>query len=138
MTRRWAAVVVFLASVLYLVAIFRGSALTLQSVLGLPAEIYGVSSYVWAVAAVFAVVTSYTLLGGFESVVLTDAVQGVLMIGGAVGIAVAVQHHGGGLDSILQNLRSQDPAFVSWQGKMSLLTILGLNLSVAIKYIVEL
>ena len=135
--RRWAAAVVFLASVLYLVAIFRGSALTLQSVLSLPAEISGVSSYVWAVAVVFIVVTSYTLLGGFESVVLTDALQGVLMIGGAVGIAAAVQHHGGGLNSILQNLRSQDPAFVSWHGKMSLLTILGLNLSVAIKYIVE-
>jgi SSS family transporter len=127
--RRAAAVVVVTASVLFLVAVYKGSALALQAFLGL--------DYTHAAVAIFIVVTSYTLVGGFRSVVLTDAVQAVLMLAGAVVMFFAVIHHGGGLPAILGELRAQDPALVSWQGNMSLGAILGLSLAGGMKLLVD-
>jgi len=127
--RRLAAVIICFASIAYLVAIYRGAALALENLLDVP--------YVWAAAAIFLVVTAYTLAGGFESVVLTDSIQGLLMVVGAVGMAAAVLWLGGGPAAMLDSLHRQDPAWTSWQGKMPLATVLALNLSVGLKYLVE-
>ena len=127
--RRAAAVVICGASVLYLVAVYKGSALALEQFLGIPYE-----SAAWAI---FVVVTLYTLAGGFRSVVLTDAVQGALMAVGSVAIVVVVVTRGGGLGSILDNIREQDPALVSWQGKMPLMAILGLAFAGGMKLLVD-
>jgi len=127
--RRTAAVIVCFASIAYLVAIYRGSALALENLLTMPFE--------WAAVIVFLVVTAYTLAGGFESVVLTDALQGLLMVLGAIGMAGALLWQGGGLGAMLEELHSRDPAWTSWEGKMPLSMVLALNLSVALKYLVE-
>lgn len=127
--RRTAGVVVCFASIIYLVALYRGSAIALSSMLGMP--------YAWAVIIIFAVVTAYTLAGGFESVVLTDAMQGVLMVTGAVALAVAVIMKGGGLANVMASLHEQDPELVSWRGKMPLTTILGIQIAVGMKCLVE-
>ena len=127
--RRVAAGIIAVASIIYLVAIYKGSALALTGILAMDYEV--------AVAAIFVVVTAYTLAGGFQSVVLTDAVQGTLMVVGAVGIAVALVIRGGGLGPMLDAMQAEDPALVSWSGKMPILTILGLSLAVGIKYVVE-
>ena len=95
--RRLAAAVIFIAGTVYLVAVYKGSALALQGFLGL--------DYRVAIVAVFLVVTSYTLAGGFRAVVLTDAVQGLLMAVGAVVMLVAVLYQGGGLPAVLEELR---------------------------------
>ena len=127
--RRVAAVIIVFASIVYLVAIYKGSALALTGMLDLPYEL--------AVVIILLVVTAYTLAGGFQSVVLTDAVQGTLMVLGAVGMAVALLIRGGGLGSMLEAIEARDPALLSWSGNMPVLTILGLSLAVGLKYVVE-
>ena len=127
--RRISAVVIFGAAVLYLIAVYKGSALALQQFLGL--------NYHVAAVAIFLVVTAYTLAGGFRSVVLTDAVQGLLMVVGAVVMLIAVLYRGGGLEAILDQVQAQDPELVSWQGKMPILAILGLSLAGGMKLLVD-
>jgi len=127
--RRAAGAVVCFASIIYLVALYRGSALALASMLGMP--------YAWAAIIIFFVVTAYTLAGGFESVVLTDALQGLLMVAGAVALAAAVIIKGGGPASVMASLHEQDPALVSWRGRMPLTTILGIQIAVGMKCLVE-
>ena len=127
--RMASAAVIFAASVLYLIAVYKGSAHSLEQFLGLP--------YSWSAVAIFLVVTAYTLAGGFRSVVLTDAVQGLLMAVGAVALLVAVLVKGGGLAAILDTLRDQDPRLVSWEGKMPLMAILGLALAGGVKLMVD-
>ena len=127
--RRASALVIVVASTLYLTAIYKGSALALQQFLGL--------EYRTAAVAIFIVVTAYTVAGGFRSVVLTDAVQGLLMAIGAIAMLVAVVAQGGGVGAILETLRAQDPNLVSWKGNMPLMAILGLALSGGVKLLVE-
>ena len=129
MLRRVAAVIIVIASVIYLVAIYQGSALALKSFLGL--------SYERCVLLVFIVVTGYTLAGGFKSVVLTDALQGSLMVVGAVGMLIALLIKGNGLGLMLEQLQTRDAGLVSWQGNLPLVNVLGLALAVGIKYVVE-
>ena len=126
--RRSAAVIILVASI-YLVAIYQGAALALASFLDL--------DYQLCVLLVFLVVTGYTLAGGFQSVVLTDALQGSLMVIGAVGMFIALLYKGGGLGEMLQQVEQQDPALVSWQGNLPLMAVLGYALAVGIKYVVE-
>lgn len=127
--RRVAGGIICFASIAYLVAVYRGAALALDQLLDIP--------YLTAVVLIFAIVTAYTLVGGFESVVLTDSLQGLLMVIGAVGMAVSIVWLGGGLGPLLDRVRDVDPALTSWQGKLPLSTILALNLSVGLKYLVE-
>jgi SSS family transporter len=127
--RRISALVIFVASGLYLVAVYKASALALQQFLGL--------EYRLAAAAICVVVTAYTLAGGFRSVVLTDAVQGLLMAFGSVALFIAVVVEGGGLTAILETVRHQDPNLVSWQGNMPLGAILGLSIAGAMKLLVD-
>jgi SSS family transporter len=127
--RRAAAVVIFAASTVYLVAVYKGSAMALERFLGLRYEL--------AALVIGVVVTGYTLAGGFRSVVLTDAVQGLLMAVGAVAIAAAVLAQGGGPAALLETVRHKDPALVSWHGKMPLASILGLALAGGLKFLVE-
>lgn len=112
--RRIAAVIIFGAAALYLVAVYKGSALALQQFLGL--------DYKVAAVAVFFVVTTYTLAGGFRSVVLTDAVQGLLMAVGAVVIFVAVLYKGGWArsDSGSGEDAGSGPCFVARENAFSL------------------
>ena len=127
--RRVSALVIFVAAGLYMVAVYKGSALALQQFLGL--------EYHLAAVAVFVVVTAYTLAGGFRSVVLTDAVQGLLMAFGSVVLFVAVIIKGGGLTAIVDTVRNQDPNLVSWEGNMPLAAILGLSIAGGMKMLVD-
>ena len=127
--RRITAVVILLASGLYLVAIYKGSSVALSQFLGL--------SYTVSAVAVFVVVTAYTLLGGFRSVVLTDSFQGLLMTIGAVLILFAVLSRGGGLGPMIDQLETIDPRLVSWDGPTPLLVILGIGLAGGLKLLVD-
>ena len=127
--RRIAAVVIFGASTLYLVAVYKGSALALQKFLGM--------DYRVAALLIFGVVTAYTLTGGLRAVVHTDAAQGVLMAVGAVLLFFGVLRAGGGLTAILEDVREVDPDYVSWRGKMPMLTVFGLSLAGGMKMLVD-
>ena len=53
----------------------------------------------WVIAACVLVSVTYTLLGGFRSVVVTDLVQFTLGMGGAILLAILVVHQMGGIGS---------------------------------------
>ena len=72
---RVAAVIVLFASVLYLVAIFKGAGVVLQMLLAV--------DYSVAVLVTLVVVVFYTAVGGFLSVARTDVAQGLFMLLGS-------------------------------------------------------
>jgi len=90
-----------------------------------------------AALLIFGVVTAYTLTGGLRAVVHTDAAQGVLMAVGAVLLFFGVLRAGGGLTAILEDVREVDPDYVSWRGKMPMLTVFGLSLAGGMKMLVD-
>lgn len=127
--RRLAGLIVAFSSVLYLIAIYRGASLAIETFLGLP--------YVGCVIVAAIVVTSYTLIGGFKSVVMTDAVQGVLMLIGAVALFKAVLSLGGGISNTLDRIRDTQATLASWSNSDGLTAALAYSIAVGVKYLVE-
>jgi Na+/proline symporter len=66
----------------------------------------GLSDTVWLLAIVALLVVSYTVVGGLWAVVMTDLVQLVLALLGALAVAVAALHATGGMASLLDQLQA--------------------------------
>ena len=124
-----ASVIVF-ASILYLLAIFKGAGHLFQIFLGVPYEV--------AVGVTLLVVVLYTSIGGFDSVVRTDAIQGVLMLIGAMTIFYFVTQAAGGITSVgqLTNMPGKEYLF-DLNGAVPFAVLLGVSLSGALKLIVD-
>ncbi|MEC8633309.1 MAG: hypothetical protein VXX89_01615 [Pseudomonadota bacterium] len=124
-----ASVIVF-ASILYLLAIFKGTGHLFQIFLGVPYEI--------AVGVTLLVVVLYTSIGGFVSVVRTDAIQGVLMLIGAMTIFHFVTQAAGGITSVSQltDMPEKEHLF-DLNGAVPFAVLLGVSLSGALKLIVD-
>ncbi len=100
------AVLVFFAA--SMVAQFIGGARIFQAVTGYPYEA-GLGIFGFAVVL-------YTAVGGFRAVVLTDALQGVVMVVAAVVVLLAVLDAGGGMTECIQKLYALDPGLISPSG----------------------
>jgi SSS family transporter len=124
-----ASVIVF-ASILYLLAIFKGAGHLFQIFLGVPYEV--------AVGATLLVVVLYTSIGGFVSVIRTDAIQGVLMLIGAMTIFYYVTQAAGGVTSVAQltDMPTKEHLF-DLNGAVPFAVLLGVSLSGALKLIVD-
>lgn len=124
-----ASVIVF-ASLLYLLAIFKGAGPLFQIFLGIPYEV--------AVGVTLLVVVVYTSIGGFVSVVRTDAIQGVFMVVGAMTIFYFVTRAAGGIGSVTQliEMPSKQHLF-DLNGAAPFAVVLGVSLSGALKLIVD-
>ena len=124
-----ASVIVF-ASILYLLAIFKGAGHLFQIFLGVPYEV--------AVGVTLLVVVLYTSIGGFVSVVRTDAIQGVLMLIGAMTIFYFVTQAAGGITSVSQltDMPTKEHLF-DLNGAVPFAVLLGVSLSGALKLIVD-
>ena len=124
-----ASVIVF-ASILYLLAIFKGAGHLFQIFLGVPYEV--------AVGVTLLVVVLYTSIGGFVSVVRTDAIQGVLMLIGAMTIFYFVTQAAGGITSVgqLTDMPGKEYLF-DLNGAVPFAVLLGVSLSGALKLIVD-
>ena len=124
-----ASVIVF-ASILYLLAIFKGAGHLFQIFLGVPYEV--------AVGVTLLVVVLYTSIGGFVSVVRTDAIQGVLMLIGAMTIFYFVTQAAGGITSVgqLTDMPAKEYLF-DLNGAVPFAVLLGVSLSGALKLIVD-
>ena len=124
-----ASVIVF-ASILYLLAIFKGAGHLFQIFLGVPYEV--------AVGVTLLVVVLYTSIGGFVSVVRTDAIQGVLMLIGAMTIFYFVTKAAGGITSVgqLTDMPGKEYLF-DLNGAVPFAVLLGVSLSGALKLIVD-
>ena len=127
--RRLAGLVVIIASLAYMVAVYVGAMRLLESLLD--------RSQPEILAGLFVVVTVYTLAGGFHSVVSTDAVQGLILFAGGLILPVVMIAHFGGLAPLLDRVREADPTALDWTGDMPLATMIGLALGVGLKFIVE-
>jgi len=124
-----ASVIVF-ASILYLLAIFKGAGHLFQIFLGVPYEV--------AVGVTLLVVVFYTSIGGFVSVIRTDAIQGVLMLIGAMTIFYFVTQAAGGITSVAQltDMPAKEHLF-DINGAVPFAVLLGVSLSGALKLIVD-
>ncbi|MDB4792882.1 hypothetical protein OAG91_01505, partial [bacterium] len=124
-----ASVIVF-ASLLYLLAIFKGAGHLFQIFLGVPYEI--------AVGVTLLIVVLYTSIGGFVSVVRTDAIQGVFMLLGATTIFYFVTKAAGGVGAVtkLVDMPTKQHLF-DLNGAIPFAVLLGVSLSGALKLIVD-
>lgn len=61
-------------------------------------------------------VIAYTALGGFRAVVLTDAMQGIVMTVASVVVLLAVVQAGGGMEACMLRLKAIDPGLITPTG----------------------
>lgn len=92
--RVFAALIVIVASLFYMVAVFKGIGNLLEVFMDLP--------YRLSIGIVFVVVMLYTMVGGFISVVKTDAVQGGVMFVAAVLMFTGTVEAAGGLGALAE------------------------------------
>lgn len=100
-----ALLVFFMAAML---AQFIGGARLFQAVTGYP--------YIAGLILFGLTVILYTAVGGFRAVVLTDAMQGVVMVIAAVVVLLAVINAGGGMEQCVTKLRAIDPGLIAPTG----------------------
>lgn len=100
-----ALLVFFMAAML---AQFIGGARLFQAVTGYP---YSVGLGLFGFTVIL-----YTAVGGFRAVVLTDAIQGIVMVVAAVVVLLAVIEAGGGVEHCVGTLRAIDPGLITPTG----------------------
>lgn len=128
--RTVAAFLIIFASFLYMIAVFKGIGNLLEVFLDIP--------YVAAIAFVFVVVMAYTMVGGFISVVKTDAVQGLVMIVAGVLLFGGTVRAAEGFDAI--RAIAADPATSSlfrWDAAMPFPVLIGIVVAGTLKFIVD-
>jgi len=129
MLQRVSGVVVVIASLVYMTAVYDGAARTLEGLLRIDSRA--------VMGLLFVVVTGYTLLGGFRAVVATDGVQGVMLLCGAVTLPVAMLYRGGGIGSVLATVQERAPLALEFSTGLPLLGLIGTALGIALKIIVD-
>ncbi len=125
-----AALIVLFASFLYMTAIFKGIGNLLEVFLDIP--------YVVAIFIVLVIVMVYTAVGGFISVVRTDALQGIVMSFAALLLFVGTVSAAGGLGTIAD--LKVDPATADlfrWDTAMPFPVLIGIIMAGTMKFIVE-
>ena len=124
------AIVIVFASLLYLLAIFKGAGHLFQMFLNIPYEM--------GVALTLAIVVLYTSVGGFVSVVRTDVLQGALMLLGSVVIFFFVTKAAGGVGAISELKAMPDKSFLfELNGGIPFAVLLGVSLSGSLKLLAD-
>ena len=120
------ALVIVFASLLYLLAIFKGAGHLFQMFLDVPYEA--------GVGLTLLIVVLYTSVGGFVSVVRTDVLQGLLMLLGSIVIFYFVTRAAGGVTSIATLNALPDKQFLfELNGGIPFAVLLGVSLSGSLK-----
>lgn len=84
--------------------------------LGVIVNVFTGAPYALGAVLMGVVVIAYCLMGGMRATVLTDALQGVLMVVAAVATFVAVAAKGGGLSHVMERLAAVNPGAMSFPG----------------------
>jgi SSS family transporter len=128
--RVFAAMIVIVASFFYMTAVFKGIGNLLEVFLEIP--------YRLSIVIVFFIVMTYTMIGGFISVVKTDSVQGVVMMIAAVLLFVGTVNAAGGLGAAAE-VRSQPggEALFTWGGGVAVPVLIGTMVAGLVKFAVE-
>lgn len=125
-----AAIVIVFSSLLYLLAIFKGAGHLFQIFLSI--------DYEMAVGITLVIVVLYTSVGGFVSVVRTDAIQGILMLLGSVMMFYFVTRAAGGVSAITELKADPEKSFLfELNGGVPFAVLLGVSLSGALKLLVD-
>lgn len=125
-----AAVIILFASFFYMTAVFKGIGNLLEAFLEIP--------YKAAIVIVFFIVMIYTVVGGFISVVKTDAVQGVVMAIAGVLLFSGTVSAAGGLGSLANLANDVTTApLLEWGGGVSVALALGVVFAGTVKFAVE-
>jgi SSS family transporter len=125
-----AAVIVIFASLFYMTAVFKGIGNLLEAFLDIP--------YRAAIIIVFFIVVTYTVAGGFISVVKTDVVQGVVMIVAALLLGLGTLRAAGGLSATVALREAPATAHLfEWSGGVAFAVALGVVFSGTVKLAVE-
>ena len=129
LVRRMAGIVVVVASIVYMVAVYEGAARSLESLLDL--------NRTTVMLILFVIVTSYTLTGGFHSVVATDSVQGLMLLAGGISMPVAMIVRKGGIGPLLREVQQTNSEILLLGSTADYALMLGLALGVGLKICVE-
>lgn len=125
-----AAFIVIFASFFYMTAVFKGIGNLLEAFLDIP--------YRMAIVIVFFIVMTYTVVGGFISVVKTDAVQGVIMVFAAVLLFAGTARAAGGLESWTLVREAPETAHLfDWGEAVAIPAVLGVLFAGTVKLAVE-
>ncbi|MBT8185129.1 MAG: hypothetical protein KJN76_09820, partial [Eudoraea sp.] len=103
--------------------------------------------YEYGAFAIIFITCAYTIWGGMYSVLWTDAIQGIIMFGVAILMLLLPFIYLGGVDNLLENLRTTDhltasgepmgSGLVTFGELVSFLYILGIGLAIGMKQISE-
>lgn len=128
--RVFAALIVIAASFFYMTAVFKGIGNLLEVFLDMP--------YKLSIVIVFFIVMTYTMIGGFISVVKTDSVQGVVMMFAAIILFTGTVSAAGGLGAAAE-VRSQPggEALFTWGGGVAVPVLIGTMVAGLVKFAVE-
>ena len=125
-----AAIIILFASFFYMTAVFKGIGNILEAFLEIPYEA--------AIVIVFFIVMIYTVVGGFISVVKTDAVQGLVMITAGILLFSGTVTAAGGLGSLAKlKLDPSTARLLDWGGGVSVTIALGVVFAGTVKFAVE-
>lgn len=125
-----AALIVVFASVLYMTAVYKGIGNLLETFLDVP--------YRTAIWIVFAIVMVYTAVGGFISVVKTDAVQGTVMVIAAFFLFGGTVRAAGGFGSVFELTEVPETASLfTWDAAMAFPVLIGIIVAGTMKFMVE-
>ncbi len=124
------ALVVVSASLLYLIAIFKGAGNLFEAFFRIPYEA--------AIGLTLGIVMAYTAVGGFVTVVRTDLVQGALMLVGSVMIFYFVTDAAGGILALpeLAGRRESQHVF-DINGGLPFALLLGIAFAGSLKLLVD-
>lgn len=115
---KWVVIVSALSIIIFLfsamAAQWVGGARLIESLTGLS---YSGALFIFAVSVLI-----YVIIGGFRAVVLTDAVQGVVMLIGTLILLIATIYAGGGIGAIMDDLIAENPNLVTPFGANQTLT----------------
>jgi SSS family transporter len=128
--RLLAAIIVVVASFFYMTAVFKGIGNLLEVFLEIP--------YRLSIVIVFFIVMTYTMIGGFISVVKTDSVQGVVMMVAAVLLFGGTVSAAGGLGAAAE-VRTQPGGeeLFTWGGGVAVPVLIGTMVAGLVKFAVE-
>ncbi len=111
------AVIMVIFLVPYMIAVTKGGALAFETLLGVP--------YAWAVVIIIVITAGYSVVGGFMSGVITDMIQGIIMIFGGTILFIVVLVAAGGPAGVAVKLQAVDPLLVQTPGTLGWAGLLG-------------
>jgi SSS family solute:Na+ symporter len=107
---------IFVFLVPYVAIQIKGVSLFLNSVMpGL------MPSWAWSVAIV-SVIIAYSEIGGLKAIIYADSIQGLMLFGATLIIAIGCVAHFGGVGAMFDSIESSSPALLSLPGPAGLFT----------------